>query len=173
MTEVADLDEIETDDTDLSFQEENLDDMYLSFSVANEEYGIGIVFVTEILGMQRIMAVPDVPDHIRGVINLRGKVIPVMDVRMRFGLPWVAYDERTVIIVLEINNVLTGLVVSRVSEVLNIAPDQIEAPTGQHTNGEDIVSGLGKHDNRVCFLLDIPELLQQRLDDEDDIKASV
>jgi len=56
---------------------------------------------------------------------------------------------------------------------LNIAPDQIEAPTGQHTNGEDIVSGLGKHDNRVCFLLDIPELLQQRLDDEDDIKASV
>jgi len=73
---------------DLAFNEENnIADMYLTFAVAGEEYAVGIGFVTEIVGMQKVMEVPDVPHFIRGVINLRGKVIPVMDVRRRFGLP--------------------------------------------------------------------------------------
>ena len=86
---------------DLSFSDEdNIEHMYLTFSVASEEYGVGISVVTEIVGMQRIMPVPDVPHYVKGVINLRGKVIPLMDMRVRFGLEEKAYDERTVVIVL-------------------------------------------------------------------------
>ena len=94
---------IDNMNADLTFNEENnIDDMYLTFAVAGEEYAVGIGFVTEIVGMQKVMEVPDVPHFIRGVINLRGKVIPVMDVRRRFGMPETTYTERTVIIVLDI-----------------------------------------------------------------------
>ena len=100
----------------------NLAGKYLTFALAEEEYGVGIAAVTEIVGMQRIMSVPDVPHYIKGVINLRGKVIPLMDVRLRFGMPERAYDERTVVIVMDVGDAPIGLIVDGVSEVLEILP---------------------------------------------------
>ena len=147
---------------DLAFNEENnIDDMYLTFAVAGEEYGVGIGFVTEIVGMQKVMEVPDVPHFIRGVINLRGKVIPVMDVRRRFGMPETTYTERTVIIVLDINAVPIGLVVDAVSEVLEIAESQIDSPPkfGANRDGTGVIRGLGKQGDRIAILLDIDRLV--------------
>ncbi len=114
---------------ELSFNEENnIDDMYLTFAVAGEEYGIGIGYVTEIVGMQRVMEVPDLPAFIKGVINLRGKVIPVMDVRLRFSMDWKPYTERSVIIVLDVEGVPIGLAVDAVSDVREIPPPTSTIP---------------------------------------------
>jgi purine-binding chemotaxis protein CheW len=153
---------IDNVNADLSFNEENnIDDMYLTFAVAGEEYGVGIGFVTEIVGMQKVMEVPDVPHFIRGVINLRGKVIPVMDVRRRFAMPETTYTERTVIIVLDINSLPIGLVVDAVSEVLEIPESQIDPPPrlGANRDGGGVIRGLGKQGERVAILLDIDRLV--------------
>ena len=103
---------------------------YLTFTLAEEEFGIGILKIKEIIGMLPITSVPQTPDYVKGVINLRGKVIPVLDLRLRFGLPTVVYTERTCIIVVEIagnsGTILIGIVVDAVSEVLNIKGDDIE-----------------------------------------------
>lgn len=103
---------------------------YLTFSLAGEEYGIGILKVKEIIGMMPITTVPRTPPFVKGVINLRGKVIPVVDLRLKFGMEEMAYAERTCIIVVEIRgeggSVLIGIVVDSVSEVLNIKGGDIE-----------------------------------------------
>lgn len=151
---------------DLSFDEEsNIADMYLTFAVSGEEYGLGISFVTEIVGMQKVMEVPDVPHFIRGVINLRGKVIPVMDVRRRFGQPEATNNDRTVIIVLDIKNVPIGLVVDAVSEVLEIPEAQIDQPPkfGGNRDGRGLIRGLGKQGERVAILLDVDRLVSEQV----------
>ena len=138
---------------------DNVDDMYLTFALGSEEYGVGIGRVTEIVGMQRIMGVPDVPAWIKGVINLRGKVIPLLDVRLRFGMPERAYDERTVIIVLDVAEAPVGLIVDGVSEVLDILPAQIDRP-GQFGRGsKSPVMGLARVGERVTILLDAEVLV--------------
>jgi purine-binding chemotaxis protein CheW len=152
----------EEENTILVFHDEDsIEDMYLTFGVSGEEYGIGISYVTEVVGIQRIMEVPDVPVFIKGVINLRGKVIPVMDVRLRFGMEAVDYNERTVIIVLDINNVLVGLVVDYVSEVLEVPATDIDKPSelAGNTEGHSVVLGYGKHADQVVILLDIERLI--------------
>lgn len=164
---MADLDHRDFDDEDNSMlifnEENNIDDMYLTFGVGGEEYGVAIAYVTELVGMQRIMDVPDVPPFIKGVINLRGKVIPVMDVRLRFNLPERPYDERTVIIVLEVDNVPMGLVVEKVNDVLEIAPDHIDAPHAAAQRGNaGVVKGLGKQGERVIVLLDVQRLVSDQ-----------
>jgi purine-binding chemotaxis protein CheW len=155
----------EEENTILVFHDEDsIEDMYLTFGVSGEEYGIGISYVTEVVGIQRIMEVPDVPHFIKGVINLRGKVIPVMDVRLRFGMEAVDYNERTVIIVLDINNVLVGLVVDYVSEVLEIPAANIDKPAqlaGTH-NTTSVVLGYGKREEQVVILLDIEKLISDQ-----------
>jgi len=159
---------IDNMNADLTFNEENnIDDMYLTFAVAGEEYAVGIGFVTEIVGMQKVMEVPDVPHFIRGVINLRGKVIPVMDVRRRFGLAETTYTERTVIIVLDINNAPIGLVVDAVSEVLEIPEAQIDEPPkfGANRDGTGVIKGLGKQGDRVAILLDVERLVSEQVVD--------
>ena len=102
---------------------------YLTFTLAEEEYGIGILKIKEIIGMLPITSVPQTPEFVKGVINLRGKVIPVMDLRLRFGMTMVDYSDRTCIIVVEIggqaDTILVGIVVDAVSEVLNIKRDDI------------------------------------------------
>jgi purine-binding chemotaxis protein CheW len=156
---------IDNMNADLTFNEENnIDDMYLTFAVAGEEYAVGIGFVTEIVGMQKVMEVPDVPHFIRGVINLRGKVIPVMDVRRRLGMPETTYTERTVIIVLDINSVPIGLVVDAVSEVLEIPVSQIDQPPkfGANRDGKGVIRGLGKQGDRVAILIDIDRLVSEQ-----------
>lgn len=150
---------------------DDIENLYLTFEVSQETYAVNIRHVTEIVGMQRISAMPDVPDFIRGAMNLRGKVIPVMDVRLRFGLPWQVYDDRTTIIVLDLDGSSTGLVVDRVTDVLTISPDNIEPPTQWHisgvkTGGESsqhgVVKGLGRHQDGVSIILDVPCLLNEK-----------
>jgi len=144
--------------------DDDLENMYLVFGVTDEEYAVNIAHVTEIVGMQRISEVPDVPDFIKGVTNLRGQVIPVMDVRLRFGLPWQDYTDRTTIIVLELDGAPTGLVVDSVNEVRDIAPEQIDPPPNWHHTGDTggVIKGLGKTDNSVCIILDVRRLLDDR-----------
>ena len=101
-------------------EEDSQEGQFLTFTIAEQEYGIEIRHVTEIIGIQTITGLPDVPEFVKGVINLRGKVIPVIDVRLRFAMPERAYDERTCIVVVNINDASVGLVVDTVSEVLNI-----------------------------------------------------
>jgi len=140
--------------------EESIENMYLTFRVAGEDYAVGIEYVTEIVGIQDLKKVPDVPDFIKGVINLRGKVIPIMDVRIRFGLPPQEYNERTCIIVLEIDGVPTGIVVDEVSDVLEILPENISPPPGWKKNDkESVILGLGKLEDMVCTILDVSKFL--------------
>ncbi len=140
-------------------EEDNIEEMYLTFEVGDEEYGVGIINVTEIVRLQKIIEVPDVPRYVRGVINLRGKVIPVIDVRKRFSLPEIDYTNRTTIIVLEVDDVPTGLIVDKVNEVIEIPQDSVDAPPRKHKGDEGVIQGMGKHGDRVCILLDIDQLL--------------
>jgi len=138
---------------------------YLTFTLAEEEYGIGILKIKEIIGMMAITTVPQTPDFVKGVINLRGKVIPVVDLRLRFGMGEIDYTERTCIIVVEIKGqsgvILIGIVVDSVSEVLNIKGEEIEdTPTfGTKLNTEYIL-GMAKMDGTVKILLDIDRVLR-------------
>ena len=137
---------------------------YLTFTLAEEEYGIGILKIKEIIGMLPITSVPQTPDFVKGVINLRGKVIPVIDLRLRFGIGEIDYTERTCIIVVEIDGqagtVLIGIVVDSVSEVLNVKGDDIaDTPTfGTKLNTEYIL-GMAKMEGGVKILLDIDRVL--------------
>lgn len=139
---------------------DNIDEMYLTFALGDEEYGVGIAGVTEIVGMQRIMSVPDVPHYIKGVINLRGKVIPLMDVRLRFGMPERAYDERTVVIVMDVGEAPIGLIVDGVSEVLEIPPSQVDRHTQfGRSASRPVIAGIGRIGDRVAVLLDTEVLV--------------
>ena len=137
---------------------------YLTFTLAEEEYGIGILKIKEIVGMLPITSVPQTPAFVKGVLNLRGKVIPVIDLRLRFGMGEIEYTERTCIIVVEIESqtgmVMIGIVVDSVSEVLNIKGDDIEdTPTfGTKLNTEYIL-GMAKMEGGVKILLDINQVL--------------
>jgi len=133
---------------------------YLTFSLSDEEYGIGILKIKEIIGMMKVTTVPQTPEFVKGVINLRGKVIPVIDLRIRFGMESMDYTERTCIIVVEIDGtsgtVQIGIVVDSVSEVLNIKADEIEdTPTFGTKLKTDYILGMAKMEGGVKILLDI------------------
>ena len=141
------------------------DGKYLTFVLDEEDYGISILKVKEIIGMMPITPVPRTPVFVKGVINLRGKVIPVVDLRLKFGMEEIDYTERTCIIVVEIagegSHVLTGLVVDAVSEVLNIKADNIEAPPafGAKLN-TDYILGMAKIEGGIKILLDIDRVMK-------------
>jgi len=137
---------------------------YLTFSLAGEEYGVGILKVKEIIGLMPITTVPRTPPFVKGVINLRGKVIPVVDLRLKFGMEEMGYTERTCIIVVEIEgqggSVLIGIVVDSVSEVLNIKGGDIEeTPTFGARLDTDYILGMAKMNGGVKILLDIDKVL--------------
>jgi len=111
-------------------EENNFSEKYLTFQLDNETYGIELENVVEIIGMQPITKLPGLPDYVRGIINLRGKIIPVMDVRLRFNKNLVDYNERICVIVININDLSTGLIVDNVSEVISIPKTEIVAPQG-------------------------------------------
>src|SRR6056297_872306 len=143
-----------------SDNEDTQKDKYLTFHLAGEDYGIEICYVIEIIGIQSITEVPDMPAFIRGVINLRGKVIPVMDVRARFKLSARDYDDRTCIIVINVDATEVGLVVDEVSEVADIPESQVEpAPRTSKNSDNSYIQGMGKMNNRVIILLDVHKLL--------------
>lgn len=137
---------------------------YLTFTLGGEEYGIGILKIREIIGMIKITPMPQTPDYVKGVVNLRGKVIPVMDLRLRFSMPPLEYAERTCIIVVEIENrervVVIGIVVDSVSEVLNIREEDIsDTPTFGTRLNTDFILGVAKMGEGVKILLDIDKVL--------------
>jgi purine-binding chemotaxis protein CheW len=140
---------------------------YLTFSLANEDFGLEIIRVREIIGLQEITPVPRTPDFVLGVINLRGKVIPVIDLRCRFDMPVKEADERTCIIVVEVlpetEAVLMGIVVDSVDEVSEIKSDELEAtPNFGVALDTSFIMGLAKCQNsRVKTLLDIDRVLTQ------------
>ena len=137
---------------------------YLTFTLDNEEYGIGIMKVKEIIGLMPVTPVPRTPEFVRGVINLRGRVIPVIDLRLRFGMESAESTERTCVIVVEIGSpsgpVMVGVVVDSVSDVLNIKEEDIE---GDLTFGASLdteyIFGMAKMENGVKILIDIDKVL--------------
>ena len=137
---------------------------YLTFSLADEEYGIGILKVKEIIGMMPITTVPRTPEFVKGVINLRGKVIPVIDLRLKFSMEKIDYTERTCIIVVNLKSraadILIGIVVDSVSEVLNIKAEDIEdTPTFGTSLDTSYILGMAKMEGGVKILLDIDRVL--------------
>ncbi len=148
------LDEDDFDDEDTQ------EDKFLTFVLNKEEYGIEIRHVTEIIGIQNITGVPDMPPYIKGVINLRGKVIPVMDVRLRFDMQERPYDDRTCIVVININGQSVGLIVDRVSEVLDIPGSDVEPPPKvKKAESSRFIEGMGKVGEQVKILLNAHQLM--------------
>ena len=136
----------------------------VTFSIGEEEFGVNILKVQEIIRTMEITKVPRAPDFVEGVINLRGKVIPIIDLRRRFGLAPRGHDKNTRIIVIEINNIIVGFVVDAVSEVLRIPASTVEPPPPVVAGVEsDYVSGVGKLQDRLLIMLD----LVRRLSSED------
>jgi purine-binding chemotaxis protein CheW len=134
----------------------------VGFRIGNETFGVRIGAVREIVRVPEITAVPSAPETIEGVINLRGKIIPVMDLRKRFGQSDIQPDKKNRILVVELQNKLVGLIVNAASEVLKIAPAEIEAPGNLFAEGESgYVTGVGKLKGRLIILLDIAKLLHR------------
>lgn len=147
---------------DDEFDEDTLDDRYLLFSTMGEDYGIEIRYVTEIVVMQKITEVPDTPNYINGVINLRGKVIPVMDIRVRFSLEKKEYDDRTCIIVVCVDDVDLGFIVDTVQEVVDIKTENVDPPPRSHIGVENcFIRGMGKMGRKVKILLDVHEVIRK------------
>lgn len=133
---------------------------FLTFSLGEEQYGIEVKYVTEIIGMQAITEVPELPSYVKGIINLRGKIIPVIDVRLRFKKEARAYHDRTCIIVVDIEAIMLGLIVDTVLDVLVIADDNVIAPP--EVNGafhNRYIKGIGKVGSEVKLLLDCNRLI--------------
>lgn len=134
---------------------------YLTFVLGHEEYGLEISRVREIMGVVPIVALPTVPHYIKGVINLRSMVIPIVDLRLKFGLPEVEYTKETCIIVVDMNEHLTGIVVDAVSEVLDIAEKEIDdSPTFGASVNTKFIIGMGKVKGKVKILIDIALVLE-------------
>ena len=139
--------------------EDTQENLYLTFLLGEDTFGIGISYVKEIIGIMPITAIPEFPDHIKGVINLRGRIIPVMDVRLRFKRPQIEYDSRTCIIVVEILETSIGLIVDRVAEVVAIPEREIAAPPEINRRESGYIQGFGKVGNEIKLLLDCNVLL--------------
>ncbi len=148
------------DDLDLE-EDDNIDNTFLTFAVGEEEFAIPVAHVIEVVRLQKIFAVPDVERHVRGVINLRGKVIPLLDVRARFDLQETAYSDRTVIVVIEVDGTPTGLIVDDVFDIAECPPDQVESATTlmRSSGREGLVTGISKRGERVSFILDVHRLV--------------
>ena len=152
---MTDIDEI-----DIDYEEDTQKDKYLVFSIEYEDYGIDIKYVIEIIGIQAITLIPEMPDYVKGVINLRGRIIPVIDVRIRFKKESIDYHDRTCIIVVEINNFFVGLIVDKVVEVLNIPEENIsELPKVSKKSYQKYMKGIAKLGENVKLILDSEKLL--------------
>lgn len=153
------------DDLHENFLEEGEDtqkDRYLTFLIGNECYGIEIRYVTEIIGMQVITELPELPDYVKGIINLRGKIIPVIDIRLRFKKNAREYNDRTCVIVVEILELSIGLIVDSVADVLTIPEDDIvDPPNVNKASGNRYINKIGKIGNAVKLLLDCDKLLSE------------
>lgn len=141
---------------------EEANDKFLIFALDKEEYGIEIRHVVEIVGLQPVTEVPEMPDYIKGIMNLRGKIIPIMDVRLKFRKPFREYHDRTCTIVVDIQNICVGLVVDAVSEVISIGEEYIvPIPEVGGSYQHKYVTGIAKTDGGVKLILDCENILGQ------------
>ncbi len=141
-------------------QEDTQKGRFLTFVIGRETYGIEILHVTEIIGMQAITEMPEMPGYLKGIINLRGTIIPVMDVRLRFGKEPREYDDRTCIVVVALAGVSVGLIVDSVSEVLTLPDGDIaQLPGISAGQGSGYVKNIGKVGSSVVLLIDCEKLL--------------
>lgn len=131
----------------------------VSFSVGEEEFGLDILRVQEIIRTQKITRVPHLPEYIDGVINLRGKVIPVIGLRKKLGLDCIEIDKKTRIVVVDVHGQTLGFVVDSVSEVLRIHSDTVEPTPRLGKTDRDYILGVGKLDSRLLLLLDLEQLM--------------
>lgn len=139
--------------------EDTQKDKFLTFELEKELYGIDIKYVTEIIGIQKITQVPELPVFVKGIINLRGKIIPVVDVRLKFAKDYKEYNDRTCIIVIEIKGNMIGLIVDTVSEVLSISEKEIEPPPKlKSIFSNENIKGIGKVGNEVKILVDCEKI---------------
>ncbi len=166
--------EQETEDTSL-VQDAEGEDQYLTFIMDREEYGVDILSVQEIRGWESVTPLPNAPKHVRGVINLRGTIVPLIDLRLRFGLPAVEYNQTTVVIVLKVPNrsgksSVMGIVVDAVSDVYSLGRDALrEAPDlGENVN-TDYIKGLANVKGKMVILLEISKFLS--VEEIGDIRA--
>ena len=136
---------------------------FLMCKLGNEMYGIDISHVTDIIELQKITEVPDMPEYVRGVINLRGQVIPVIDLRLRFRMEPREYDDRTVITVVQIRDASIGFIIDTATEVQDIPEKDIDPAPSFHGNEEKqkYVAGLGKVGEQVTILLDVDKLVEE------------
>jgi len=153
-------------DIDINLQEDTQHGRFLTFTLDSEDYGIQIKYVTEIIGMQPISQIPEVPEYIKGIVNLRGKIIPVIDIRLKFKKDAVDYTDRTCIIVIDTGEISVGLIVDNVSEVITINDEEIAPPpdakTGIHNR---YIHGIGRVGERVKLLIDCEKLfIEQEVD---------
>lgn len=128
---------------------------YLTFPLGGEVFGIEIQYVTEIIGIQAITFVPEVPPYVKGIINLRGKIIPVVDMRLKFDKPEAEYTDRTCIVVVDEKDVSIGLIVDSVADVVDIPDDQVLPPPRFKSGRQNkYIKGIGKVDGEVRMLID-------------------
>ncbi len=145
---------------------------YLTFSLGRETYGVEIKYVTEIIGIQVITELPELPEYIKGIINLRGKIIPVMDVRLRFKKEFREYNDRTCIVVVDIEDISIGIIVDSVSEVLTIENEEIVEPPRMGKEPQNrYIKNIGKVGNEVKLLLDCEKLFSEL--EIEEIKQSI
>lgn len=146
----------------LELEEDTQKDRYLTFIIGNECYGIEIKYITEIIGIQAITEIPQLPDYVKGIINLRGKIIPVIDVRIRFKKEMKDYNDRTCVIVVDITELSIGLIVDSVAEVLSIPEhDIVDPPQMNKGMYNRYIKKIGKVGNEVKLLLDCDKLLTE------------
>ena len=158
-------------DKEFEMEEDTQKDRYLTFMIESECYGIEIRYVTEIIGIQAITVIPELPEYVRGIINLRGKIIPVMDVRIRFKKEAREYNDRTCVIVVDIRDISIGLIVDSVAEVLTIAEQDIVDPPLVNRMNNRYIRKIGKAGNAVKLLLDCEKLLSEN--ELEDINVSI
>ncbi|KJS20561.1 MAG: chemotaxis protein CheW [Clostridiaceae bacterium BRH_c20a] len=146
----------------MEMEEDTQKGRFLTFSLGKESYGIEIKYVTEIIGIQAITEIPELPEYVKGIINLRGKIIPVMDVRLRFKKEPREYNDRTCVVVIDIKDISIGLIVDTVSEVLTIPENSIVEPPKMNKGFNNrYIKNIGKVGNDVKLLLDCEKLLTE------------
>lgn len=145
----------------LDEEEDTQKGKYLTFALGMESFGIDIMYVTEIIGIQPITVVPELPDFVKGIINLRGKIIPVMDARIKFKKEPKEYNDRTCIIVVDVLELSIGIIVDEVSEVINIDDENIVPPPNMKKDGRKYIKNVGKNGDNVILILDCEKLLNE------------
>jgi purine-binding chemotaxis protein CheW len=151
----------------IEMEEDTQKNRFLTFSLGRESYGIDIKYVIEIIGIQSITTIPELPEYVKGIINLRGKIIPVIDVRLRFKKEANEYNDRTCVIVVDINHISVGLIVDSVAEVITISEeDMVDPPQMNSGLNNRYIKKIGKIGSEVKLLLDCEKLLTEDVLDD-------